>query len=678
MNYKHILARTLITSAIVIALLSGQAAIASKTTFDDNGEKINKGYQSNFNHTLPLLEADLGNDSMDIEVQPIPHKQKGIKHQVAIETLQNAFIIGSLYQKGTMLSLCTIDDESICCEFDITKILSNEDNTLIKRLFDSIQKTAPSKRTGRDRVVATLRSISILQIKLNTNDLCGRHLIENVIINDNEESFKMLRQFFNKQKKARISTEITLNSPILMCLSGDNLPEFIHQADIEDEQSRLQKLTSRSWIQKEKLQKIAFDVSDLRKFEEHVYQGLYKLFVFNTFYADTMGDLIPYDLKQLVFIGFRVIPRGYDFCFRTKPSVTLESFPLTFKPIHQFPFGQLLTILDMSNKDMKIPNKWVIKLTNLTALNLGRNCEISEATLRALTKVSALGLDEDSMVTDAEIQRLTNLTQLSLKNNTKITGKGIQRLTNLASLNLSHNRKIKTIFLKKLTKLNTLDLSNNGMIKDPGVQNLVNLTDLNLTDNHTFTDNELKKLTNLTKLNLHNYTITDDGLQPLLKLTDLSIGGRDAGCMPSKSRITNVGISNFTNLTKLDLRHNHLITNDGLQPLVNLTDLTLGEEILITAEGFKYLVNLKSLILHFYIRSLYGVLPTPNLTDDVLQTLPNLTHLDLGSCESVTEEGILGLKKLRSFVPNYKMNDDALKRLGFVRSDWRTWRKKIQ
>ena len=99
-------------------------------------------------------------------------------------------------------------------------------------------------------------------------------------------------------------------------------------------------------------------------------------------------------------------------------------------------------------------------------------------------------------------------------------------------------------------------------IKDEHLSQLPNLVELDLGEYYGFaagqskkqysnnrkdiTDNGLSNLTNLTKLNLsYNNTITDKGLYNLSNLTSL--------CLHGNTKVTNKSLSNLPNLINLDL-----------------------------------------------------------------------------------------------------------------------------
>jgi hypothetical protein len=210
---------------------------------------------------------------------------------------------------------------------------------------------------------------------------------------------------------------------------------------------------------------------------------------------------------------------------------------------------------------------------NLTSLDLGKNSNITDASLRQLLMLRSLQLGENQRITYNSIQPLTNLTSLELGENQNIPNTSLRQLTTLEFLN---GYKV---------GVDTLILDNS--FTDRILGQCKNLTCLHLGwNNKNITDASLQELTNLMSLNLgYNGKITDVSLQVLTNLASLDLG--------LNNNITDVCLQKLTNLTSLDLRENENITDAALGPLINLTKLNLQENTNnITQEGLQHLTNL--------------------------------------------------------------------------------------
>lgn len=184
--------------------------------------------------------------------------------------------------------------------------------------------------------------------------------------------------------------------------------------------------------------------------------------------------------------------------------------------------------VNVSSARLNITNKGLLKLSNLTSLNLHGN----------------------STITNEGISNLISLTHLDLNNNRLITDQGISSLTNLTSLNLKRNSTITDGVLANLTNLRSLDLSFNEVIK------------------------EISDLTNLTSLNLQvNIRINNQNLENLHNITSLNLSG--ANCLYRNPLITNQGLINLHKLTDLDLSHNRVITK--LPDYIKLQTINLND-----------------------------------------------------------------------------------------------------
>lgn len=237
-----------------------------------------------------------------------------------------------------------------------------------------------------------------------------------------------------------------------------------------------------------------------------------------------------------------------------------------------------LTSLDVKKRSI-FTDASLSLLTNLTSLHIGGNKNVTITCLFHLSnlnqlndydlKTESVGLNSFTPI--AVLLRLTNLTSLDLGEDWDLTISDLLQLTNLKSLNLGEgkNTNIDNISLTSLlllTNLTRLDLAENREIRDAGLRGLTNLRELNLGGNQKITDAGLFLLTNLTSLKLGwNYKIKDRGLFLLTNLTRL-----DLGC--NQTTITDNALLRLTNLTYLKLGRNVQITNSALKKLTKLID----------------------------------------------------------------------------------------------------------
>ncbi len=193
-----------------------------------------------------------------------------------------------------------------------------------------------------------------------------------------------------------------------------------------------------------------------------------------------------------------------------------------------------LTVLDLTDLEIKQLPSEIGQLTNLTELYLGGN-QISSLPkeIGQLTKLTILGIGGNQLTSlPPEIEKLTNLTKLGIvENKLSSLPSVIEKLTNLTELYLRGNQlpipseildtknpheilpyykvleKIKKAKEKKLT---VLDLKNTGIYQLPSeIGDLTSLTTLDLSNNHLRSlPVEIGQLTNLIKLNLVNNNLT--------------------------------------------------------------------------------------------------------------------------------------------------------------------------
>lgn len=105
--------------------------------------------------------------------------------------------------------------------------------------------------------------------------------------------------------------------------------------------------------------------------------------------------------------------------------------------------------------------------------------------------------------------------------------------------------------------------------------NLANLENLYVEDLGSLTDDYLNQMKNLKMLNIQGYNkITDQSIQNLTTLIELILP-QTRFANVKHDTITNSGIKDLTNLTKLKIMGNQLITDDAITKLTNLTELDI-------------------------------------------------------------------------------------------------------
>jgi Leucine-rich repeat (LRR) protein len=94
-----------------------------------------------------------------------------------------------------------------------------------------------------------------------------------------------------------------------------------------------------------------------------------------------------------------------------------------------------LTDLDLTKAtNVALNSDGLLRLTNLTKLNLEHSDVNVGAALSRLTKLNTLSLCENGVIESDDIRGLVNLTSLDLSENRKVTDEGISGLSNLATL----------------------------------------------------------------------------------------------------------------------------------------------------------------------------------------------------------------------------------------------------
>ena len=188
-------------------------------------------------------------------------------------------------------------------------------------------------------------------------------------------------------------------------------------------------------------------------------------------------------------------------------------------------------------------------------------------------------------------------------------------------------------------------------IRSPFQANLKKLIHYNLP-NKPITNNGIMNFNNLTRLNLsHNKNIIFECVKNFTNLKTLLLRG--------DTQIRDYGMQQLSNIKSLDLWENKLITDDGIKNLVNITNLDLSLNQTITNKGILNLTNLVKLNLSgntlitncgiVHLTSLTKLNLTGNSmigNDYRFKNLSNLTSLSLHPISAIVDSDIMNLTNL--------------------------------
>jgi hypothetical protein len=291
-----------------------------------------------------------------------------------------------------------------------------------------------------------------------------------------------------------------------------------------------------------------------------------------------------------------------------------------------------------SYSNMVLHDAGFVGLTNLKTLYLVNQRNITSTCLGSLTTLTDVQLHPNCWIDDVGISGLINLT--SLRPARSMTNVGLQQLTNLLLLDLRGNQGINCDGIQHLTNLTSLHFHylqthTLAINSEDAVKGLTRLTELSLSRWVRLSNIVLSELTNLTSLNLtHNMVIGDDCMAGLVHLRRLTLAHTE--------QVTNDGVSGLTNLTFLDLSYNLHISDAALALLTNLTSLTLGNTSMVTNVGLAPLTKLRSLLLLRVIGAMNG-----SISGNGLSVLTNLTELDLSAVCIIADNTLTCLTNLK-------------------------------
>jgi hypothetical protein len=343
---------------------------------------------------------------------------------------------------------------------------------------------------------------------------------------------------------------------------------------------------------------------------------------------------LPDDVWREIFIALDSSCFGSDFHFRKIACVSTS----WSKMVHE-------VILICFRKRPAFSN-WVLLHFNdsdLESLDLSRSNPIDEdvvAQLR-LTNLKELCLNLNMEISPYAIENLTSLTKLSINWNDLITDECLLNFPNLRSLSLQQNSTISGLVLERLPNLDTLDIAFQEEIGDE-IKNLTNLT--SLRTNYTVTDYSVSKFTNLTELFLTEDNVSNEVLQKLVKLRSLEL----RAC----AKINRHGFSKLTDLSTLIFDDHCPLVDADLNCMISLTSLDIDSDV-ITSSGIQNLTNLTKL----------RIQKAPNIDDDGIKNLSLLTDLNVNSTN--TDESINNLVNLihLNLEYNVDISEESIKNL---------------
>jgi hypothetical protein len=293
----------------------------------------------------------------------------------------------------------------------------------------------------------------------------------------------------------------------------------------------------------------------------------------------------------------------------------------------------------------------LLKKNIITGLDLGDNISITGKGLDALPNLKSLSINNRIMNDD--IIKLTNLTKLELSNNSIITDDGMRNMYNLTYLdskfsitNISHLTNLETLYiytglvdsLPYLTKLKILSIDSE-LIIDKHLENLINLEELeieNYVEGSKITNESISNFTKLKKLKLWNcFDITNNGLTKLTNITELDI-------TITSDKINMDSISRLKMLLKLNIyfdSKNKIMDVNKIRCLTRLRYLT-GYNVDLN-NNIKYLTKLNFL----YLESSNVIFESK---------MDNLINVEI--CEEST---VLGLEYLTSLTKLQIYNSES-------------------
>lgn len=219
-----------------------------------------------------------------------------------------------------------------------------------------------------------------------------------------------------------------------------------------------------------------------------------------------------------------------------------------------------LTSLDLDDSTprardgIRITDGMLTSFKKISEWDLDRNIQVTNKVLGDCTHhLLSLKLGSCDNITNETLMKLTNLTFLDLDHNKTIIGKTILTLPNLTSLKIGRNKTITDSDIINFTKLIELDITGNEIITDESIEQLTDLKILNISENRTFVGKSFEKLTNLQTLIMNdNKHIKDEQLMTLTNLSELVLFRCNS--------ITKESLSRLTNLETLRLGHKHVLT----------------------------------------------------------------------------------------------------------------------
>lgn len=413
---------------------------------------------------------------------------------------------------------------------------------------------------------------------------------------------------------------------------------------------------------------------------EEMTLSLLNLYSFNSTVLDRLNLVLHFkDCKTLNEFPYKSSVTGLHISWYHETTTTflvmMKSFPRLHKIVHNYKQGNNNGIMNA-----------IVKLDQLTELDLGDNNDYSKFNFSGLTRLKTLKLKNDRFNFPDSISTLTNLTYLDIFTYSfaDVTNH-ISGLTNLTYLDMSKTQCTNINGLSTLSKLTHLKVYDITAVPD-----FPHLTHLEFSPSNTKRKISLVKLKTLTSLkvdgrngNINIHTI----LTPTLRELNLYRVGVFGSCALSDSNIESLTLhgcrtddslvrwlANMPHLTTLILKGNrggisqaghkailrfaHLINFETDEDGPNQTNLDLEffESKLVQPENSHLenlrfvsgdIVNLNYISNFTSLTTLSAYYNKDTESPDFLSKLVNLTSLKLGNCTNAVCAHLPKLTKLQ-------------------------------
>ncbi len=291
-----------------------------------------------------------------------------------------------------------------------------------------------------------------------------------------------------------------------------------------------------------------------------------------------------------------------------------------------------------------VNDKILSRLILLTNLKIFRCQNLDGSCFKQLTRLKTLVLNGCEKIKGDYITCLTKLQKLSSYNNTKIEDQHINKMTTISKLKLASNFSKKSLY--SLTQLEKLSIYENPHIHYDALSKMDNLKYLQIEQDredindikYAFNDKDMAQLVNLKHLNTlkisENDFISDIGIAQMTNITKLILRNNN-------DQITEKCMSSLHNLKTLIWEHFEFEDVSQIKLPLNLTKLVLKSYI--GKDGIHYLTNLQKLtkLTSLNLSSIGYCIDLAGLT--------NITQLNISSALSLNVSNLIHLKKLQVF-----------------------------